>query len=246
MVGKYGVTIKKGDIFPLNKGGTVTVLDYENSDNVVIVHNDTHKYVQKVQAGHLKRGNVKNPHFPSVFGVGYIGVGDFSPSIGGKHTQVYKKWQSMIERNYSRSYHKKKPSYADCTVHPDWHNFQVFAEWYTKQKFCDSDYQLDKDILVKGNKVYSAETCCLVPKEVNNFAKADSFLKGLPLGVSFRSGRYSARIMTNKKSAWIGFFDTPEEASEAYEISKSKKAKVVAEGWKDFMCKRSYNALLQW
>ena len=70
----------------------------------------------------------------------------------------YIKWRNMIERCYSPLWHKRYPSYIGCSVCPEWRYFSKFRFWMSTQKW--KGMELDKDILVKGNRVYSPDTCC--------------------------------------------------------------------------------------
>jgi len=104
----------------------------------------------------------------SVFGIGVIGEGKYRSSVNGIPCEAYKRWQRMLERCYSERYLKDKPSYRDCYVCDDWLNFQNFAKWYFENKLDDmKDIELDKDIKVKGNKVYSPDTCMFVHRSLN-------------------------------------------------------------------------------
>lgn len=94
----------------------------------------------------------------------------------------------MMRRCYDPKYHEKEPTYKGCEVCKEWLNFQMFAEWYYKnhyeiegQRIC-----LDKDILLKGNKIYSADTCIFVPHRINSlFVKSYKLRGELPIGVSY-------------------------------------------------------------
>ena len=156
-----------GKIFPTNNGGDCVVVEYINSRNVTVMFLDKYKYTKKTQAVHVREGRVLNPFYPSVYGVGFIGVGKHKVSFKRRDTKIYKDWASMIGRGHCPKIKKKYPTYKDCTVCEEWHNFQNFAEWTVQQPFYGSGYQLDKDILVRGNKIYSPETCCYVPQQIN-------------------------------------------------------------------------------
>ena len=104
---------------------------------------------------------------------------------------------------------------------------------------------LDKDILVKGNKVYSPETCCFVPNEINIlFTKGNSCRGALPIGVRKRkNGKYLTQITKNSKNIHIGIFNTPEEAFQAYKVAKEDYIKKMADKWRDKISNRAYQAL---
>src|SRR5699024_6213086 len=113
----------------------------------------------------------------TVHGVGYFGDGDYVGSVGGKKTAAYRSWQNMLRRCYCSLSHIKKPSYVGCTVSEEWHDFQNFAEWYYSQDCCAMGYELDKDILNKGNTTYSKDLCCLVPRELNALLASNKSLR---------------------------------------------------------------------
>ena len=97
------------------------------------------------------------------FGVGVTGQGEYSHlvrKINGKHTKVYSVWHDMLGRCYNKKYQEKKPTYIGCTVCEEWHNFQNFAKWYEENYYevNNEEMALDKDILIKGNKIYSPQT----------------------------------------------------------------------------------------
>ena len=114
------------------------------------------------EAGSIRKGYMKDLTQPSVYGVGTHGEGVFRKRT---HKLLYRKWSDMLMRCYSEKYLTKYPTYGGCSVCEEWLNFQVFAVW--AQENCVEGYELDKDIKVKGNKIYSPETCLFVSKQDN-------------------------------------------------------------------------------
>ena len=113
----------------------------------------------------------------------------------------------------------------------------------------NGDWVLDKDILVKGNKIYSSETCCFVPPEINGCFTLRTLNRGeLPIGVSKnRYGLpYKARCGYNGERVLIGNYKTPEEAFQAYKSVKMEEILRLAEKWKGKIDDKVYQALLQW
>lgn len=146
----------------------------------------------------------------------------------GKRTPAGTAWQNMKMRCTSASYQKKRPTYVGCKVSEPWLDFQVFAEWYNKQPN-DGTYQLDKDILVENNKIYSPETCALVPRQINQAMVCRANLSGLKTGTQLTpKGRYSARHRVFDVEQHIGVYDTEEEAHKAYLEARKEHLKVLA------------------
>ena len=104
---------------------------------------------------------------------------------------------------------------------------------------------LDKDILVKGNKIYSPETCCFVPNEINVlFTKKEKDRGEYPIGVSIISNKYVARCgVGNSKNKTIGSFKTPKEAFQAYKQYKEQYIKKVADKYKCQIPNNLYKAM---
>lgn len=240
--------IEVGSTFPLKQGGTCTVTEYNGWDDVVVSFNDSYGYVKKVQAGHLRKGWVANPYHPTVFGIGFIGVGEFKTKNGKRDSHEYVIWRAMMTRCYCPDYQSRFPTYKECTVDVNWHNFQNFAKWYTENKYYGLGYELDKDLLTKGNKIYSAKNCCLVPQSINTltritFPKIDS----LPIGVTrTRFGKFSARVFMNGKNTSVGTYENINEASDAYVATKELHVKNKAQQWRDRINPSVFNALMNW
>ena len=75
----------------------------------------------------------------------------------------------MFDRCYNPEVHARVPEYIDCEVSDEFCNFQNFAKWYDRKIYTSSyALELDKDLLVRDNKIYSPSTCCFIPKEINN------------------------------------------------------------------------------
>ena len=125
-----------------------------------------------------------------------------------------------------------------------------FIEDVSKMKgYGFEGWQLDKDILVKGNKLYSKDACCFVPLEVNLLLiKRDNHRGEWPVGVDFHkaSGRFRAKLRINGKRKHLGYFTTPDEAFFAYKTAKEAQIKVVAEKWKHQLDERVFQALLDY
>lgn len=238
--------IKTGDVFTTKEGCECLVVDYVNSKKVKVKFLDEHGYEVFVQVSNLRRGRVKNPYHLSVFGVGYLGVGEHKTKIEGNNTKGYSTWKSMLRRCYVNEHQEKKPTYRGCYVHKDWHNFQEFAKWFNNQ-YKEDDWQLDKDILKKGNKCYSEDFCRMVPREVNMLLTDSGASRGdLPVGVSVKGKRFQAQLTVFGKREHLGYYTTPTEAFLVYKKAKELHIKDVANLYKDVLCQDVYNALISW
>lgn len=164
-----------------NKHGKLEVVKYVDSLNVQVKFFAT-GYETIARAGEIRNGNVKDYMSPSVCGVGFMGKGVFKSIARGVVTKEYKTWINMLNRCYDPMYQARCPTYVGCSVCAEWHNFQNFAEWMSTQDH--EGKQLDKDIKVEGNKVYSPDTCTFATPADNTAeacAKHYTFLS--PCGV---------------------------------------------------------------
>jgi hypothetical protein len=122
-------------------------------------------YTRVVAYTDFAYGSIKDLLNPAICSVGYIGVGKYTSN--GDDVVCYQTWNDMLKRCYAPKSKSDARIYYNVTVHPSWHNYQVFAKWfyinYTK------GYRLDKDLMVIGNNEYSPDTCCFVPNDVNSF-----------------------------------------------------------------------------
>jgi len=205
-----------GETHVSNEGYEVVVVRGGEKKGYVVVNIDG-RYEKTVSHSQLVKGDVKNLYHKSVFGYGYIGIGKHKASIKRVHTKKYSTWTGMLERCCSSDYHIKYPTYKDVTVCDEWHNFQVFGEWYDEQ-YKEDDWQLDKDLLSGGKKIYSPETCVFIPRELNSFLGQDKRNGDYPTGVSRKGSKYRSRsyCSLSGRLVHLGMFDTIEEADLAY------------------------------
>lgn len=172
-----------GSIHDTNSHGKVEVLAYYGAFEVIVEFIDT-GFVIKTFAAGIRRGQVKDKYKPTVYGIGFFGEGDHVSSIKRKPNPAYKSWQAMLQRCYDEKYQLFRPTYVGCSVCSEWHNFQNFANWFNDNYPVDGGkYQLDKDIKVKGNKIYSPSTCLFVTLKENTIeASAKKHKLKNPLG----------------------------------------------------------------
>lgn len=239
-----------GETSPNIHGTIMEILEYEATDDILVEFQDNYKYKLKTNYRHFLAGCVQNPYDKTVHGVGFLGEGNYTSRVGKeKLNKNYSVWASMMMRCYDPKYHAKEPSYIGCTVCENWHNFQNFAIWYEHNfyQINGSKMQLDKDLLIKGNKIYSPETCVFVPQKINLLltSKISRYLD-TPVGVSFNKKRRKFQPQCrdiNGKARYLGRFDTVEKAFDVYKREKEKVLREVAERYKNDIPEKLYNAL---
>lgn len=227
-----------GEKYVTNEGYTIEIIEYFGAFDCTIQFQDGTTVKNRIYQNILN-GNIKNPYHKSVWGVGYFGIGKYNSKT---HCKIYQTWQGMLERCYDTKFQSKHPTYKGCLVDKVWHNFQNFAEWFEENY--KEGFVLDKDILFKGNKIYSPETCCFVPHEINAlFVKNDANRGKYPVGVVIYKSKFRSEVNTINKSIYLGSFDTPEEAFQAYKIAKEKHIKETAEKYKGLILDKVYQAM---
>lgn len=152
-------------IYTSKNSGDFEVIEYKNSKSIRVRFVRT-GYECFVQDSQIRSGYVKDRFYPSVYGVGFIGVGRYKPSSGNKNTKAYSIWSNMLKRCYCHKTQRRQPTYKGCTVCVEWHNYQNFAKWFEVNYI--KGLHLDKDIRSQGEKVYSPETCMFVTCAKNN------------------------------------------------------------------------------
>lgn len=216
--------VEDGSVHTMNGGGSLIVTSYKCASDVDVKFLTT-GFIKNTQAVHIRNGKVKDPLQPSVFGVGYLGVGIHKASIMGKKTLAYDTWSGVLERCYSDNFHKRYPTYIGCSVDKRWHNFQEFAEYFEVNY--KKGFQLDKDLLVIGNKIYGPDTCVFIPPRVNTFLIKCKPVGGNLIGVTYNklTNNYSSSCNRGTgRQTHLGTFDNKADAHEAWVAFKLKMA----------------------
>ena len=237
-----------GQVCKSKSSGYFKVLKYNDSGNVEIQFSQT-GYKTVVRLTTIKSGNVKDPYSPSVRGVGILGT-KYPSKINGVKTKEYVLWSNMLERCYNDVYKKQRPTYGSCEVSENFKSYEYFYEWCNNQVGFKDGFELDKDLLIKGNKVYSETTCVFLPREINLLLVKSTASRGEHLiGVywSKTANAFVARVSRNKGcSEHLGLFNTELEAFNAYKIAKEAFVKEQANKWKSQIDPRAYNALMNY
>ena len=196
-------------------GGKFKIISYKDSKNVHIKFIGT-GFETVARLDNIRNGKVKDRYLPSVYGVGIVGT-KYSISEGGVLTKEYGLWKNMLRRCYSDTYKKKYPTYEGCKCSENFKSYEYFYEWCNKQIGSDNEgWHLDKDLLIKGNKIYSENTCIFLPQEINSLLIKSTATRGKHLiGVywSNTNKAFVAQVRKNKgKQEWLGCFNTEIEA----------------------------------
>lgn len=221
------------------------VVKYNSSSNITVEFENG--YTRNTTWQNFMIGSPTSPFDKTIHGVGYLGslTNDGLPYSKCK---IYTTWHGMMTRCYGSVKSKRDYVYDDCIVDNEWHNFQNFKEWYLKNYYQvnDEKMNLDKDILFKGNKVYSPNTCIFVPREINTLFIQSNRIRGkYPVGVYFKkdSNKFKAQCKRRNEVIHLGYFDTAEDGFYAYKEYKEKYIKEVADNYKNEIPNKLYEAM---
>lgn len=196
----------------------------------------------------MKKSNLK----ATIYG---IGINDYNGKvmINSKFIKSYRTWYDMLGRCYNEKIHQKRQTYIGCKVCDEWLYFSNFKKWYDKNYYNidDERMELDKDILHKGNKIYSPETCVFVPQNINSLFTKRNLIRGiLPIGVYWdkQYQKYRTQCNNGKKGKTInlGRFNTPEEAFNIYKNFKENIIKEVADKYNNKIPQKLYDAMYKY
>lgn len=239
-------------------GTLMKIVEYNRNDDVIVEFQDEYKSKVHTSYQQFKNKKVKNPYDKEVFGIGYIGQGKYKSSKNKNFSKIYNAWVYMLRRCYDPYYLNKYPTYIDVYVCDEWHNFQNFAQWWEENVYnCNNErMHLDKDILIKGNKIYSPETCIIVPERINLlFVKSSKNRGKHPIGVhehydkkyGYKNLQVCCSIYRDGKKnlKYLGTFplDRPFQAFTCYKNFKEKYIKQIADEYNELIPKKLYNAL---
>lgn len=238
----------EGKVFSTKQYGDFKVLRYTDSRNIDIQFIET-GYVTTSHIKEVRTGHIKDPIRPSVYGVGYVGIGPHRCTIAESsriNSPAYEIWSGMIKRCYSENtkVRSKTKSYRGVTVCKEWHNFQNFAEWFNNNLPDYNSAELDKDLKVIGNKEYSPTACSFVPYQINSLFGGSNRVSELPRGVHFCNSKkkYVVQVKAgeltkngNPKQTYLGAYDNLEEAKAIYVNTKVKIVHDLANMYKDIL-----------
>lgn len=175
-----------------------------------------------------------------------VGVNDKTrPFFVGKPLKEYNAWRNMIFRCNSNN-----KNYNGCTISDNFKHYSYFYDWCQNQiGFNQEKFNLDKDLLIKGNRDYSENNCVFIPQEINKLIIKKEFKRGeYPIGVYFdkKVGMLKAQINMEGRRPHLGYFHDEISAFQAYKKAKEKYIKELANKWKGQIDPRAYDALMRY
>lgn len=240
-----------------NHGELVKCVDYKNAHSVTVEFQDNKKTRIVTSWDVFIKGIVTNPNSPTIFKVGFVGS-KYPTTKNGHELKEFYTWKHMLERCYSSAYKEKHPAYKGVTCCKEWLLYENFYEWLHRQEnfykwLNEPRSALDKDILIKNNKIYSPDTCCLVPTDINSLFVKQFLSRGkYPIGVQYdkRKNKYTACCRTHGfwNPGFLGLYNTIEDAFLAYKEYKENLIKQIAqeEYKKGTITKRCYEAMMNY
>ena len=229
-------------------GTKMKIIKYNTARDIIVEFQDEHKAKVHTAYTPFSIGQVKNPYDKSVYGVGYKGNTKTELSMNNISCRY---WKNMMKRCYCNKSLKTSPTYKDCTVCEEWHCFANFEKWFDENYYeIDNETMcLDKDILVKGNKIYSPETCTFVPQRINTlFCKSDSIRGKYQIGVSFdnKQNSFMSYMTVDNNFKFLGYYNNEQDAFNTYKKAKEKYIKKIAEQYKEYIPQKLYEAMYKW
>lgn len=237
------------------QGCAMTVVEYNKAIDINVEFQDEYKARVHTDYRCFKKGKVKNPYYPEVYGVGMIG-NKYTTGAHSRHIKEYNAWIHMLERCYNDTTKQKFPTYKDATCCVEWFLYENFYEWLHSQEnfekwFKGKGWAIDKDIISKGNKIYSPKTCCLVPQNVNSLFVQKNATRGeLPIGVSknYKNFSVSCQNPLTGRREYLGTYKTMEDAFLVYKKYKENLIKQISniEYSKGNISKQCYDAMMKY
>ena len=231
-----------------NFGSKMIIVEYRKYKDIDVYFPEYDWTFKHATYQSFKKGTIKCPYEPRVYGYGYLGEGKYKMSENGKITDEYDIWHSMLMRCYDPKYQEKYSTYKGCKVEDYLLNFQHMGEWIENNYYeiSGETMHLDKDILCKGNKIYSKETCIFVPSKINTlFIKCNKSRGNDPIGVTeLPSGNYQAYCSNGYgKHIYLGVYSTKEDAFNVYKEYKEKLIKEIIDSYEGKIPEPHYSRL---
>lgn len=175
-----------------------------------------------------------------VYGVGYNSAKreGFPTKSNGKILKCYDAWRRMLQRCYDIQYKIDHPTYEGVVCCDDWKDYQNFAKWFYEKSNYQEGFELDKDLLLIDNKMYSPKTCCFLPKEVNKTLST----RGCVSTYREKDKNFTYTVfgkIVGYDRHYLSFADKVVEL-------RNKKVRMLAEKWKKLLVQEAYDALMKY
>lgn len=238
-------TYNVGDVWPTKSGVNVEIIEtFKGSQRVVIKWLDEYEHTAEIYQCALPRSSLKNPYERTIVGVGFLGTSHAALNFS-EFNREKTVWRGLFKRAYDNKTLLTRPGYTGTTVNPKWHDLGGFVEWTQEAVgWRNESWHVDKDLILRGNKEYGPETCCMLPPIINSALWEREH--SLPPGVTklsdgyYRGGFYAEGKVEQKR------FKTPQEAFEFYKPLKEARLKQLANEYKSQIDPRAYDALMSW
>ena len=241
--------------FKTKQGDYCKVLKIVTSKEIYVMVSCTDDFeiscCMRINMDNIKRRSLKNPLQKTVLDKGYFGVGKYPRTIDGKQSPTYKRWLGLFTRCYGLE-DNHNTTYKDCEVCNEWWNFQFYAQWEEENYYevPGQTMHIEKDFIVKGNKIYSPQYCVFCPININSIITDNGARRGkYTIGVGYKedSGHYYARVQDGHgNSHWLGTFLTEQEAFKTYKYYKEFYIKQLADEYKHIIPKVLYDAMMNY
>jgi hypothetical protein len=239
---KYNI----GDVWPTKCGVGVRIISKDTPNQKLTVKwLDEYGYEYEVYQCAVFRQELKNPYEKTVAGVGYIGLGDHR-SNPLKYKAEYVVWAGILDRGYGDKVRLNRPGYDETIVEDVWHNFGGFIDWTRSAiGWGKEGWHVDKDLLVRGNKSYGPDVCCMLPGKINSnlwiqTKEGDTLPGVIKIGNSYRANTKLGEVTQARH------FKTEQDAFSFYRQTKEAYIKYLAEQYRDELDPRAYQALMSW
>jgi hypothetical protein len=214
-----------GEIFYHPKYGEYSIIAYTNCEEVKIRFKNTgYEYITSYN--HIQNLEVRDRFFKGKYD-NYVGVGDVD-------RDAYRTWYNMIHRCNNQK------GYKDVSICDEWSDFSNFLKWYNNQ-YKEDGWHLDKDILSNNGRVYSPQTCCFLPPDLNTFF--EKFKKAKGFSYSKRYKKYESYCRDRGKYVHLGLFQTAAEARIAYLDYKRNLLEELVKPYLNKISVELYNAM---